>query len=89
MQPDPALVSEEIRGGVAEHNRVIAEIGAALGVPVFRFAELFPRETDLFADAIHLSEAGSRLQGEMFAEFLLEQGLVPPGPPRGAASAPD
>jgi lysophospholipase L1-like esterase len=80
VQRDPALVSEEVRSGVAEHNRVIEQVGAALGVPVLRFADELPREAELFADAIHLSEAGSRLQGQMVADFLLEQGLVPPAP---------
>jgi lysophospholipase L1-like esterase len=78
VQSDRALVSAEVRQGVAEHNRVIEEVGAALGVPVFRFAEVFPRDPELFSSAVHLSARGYRLQGELFADFLMQAGLLPP-----------
>jgi hypothetical protein len=79
---DPVLTSPEITRGIREHNQVIEEVGAKLGVPVYRFADEFPDEPALFVGAVHLSGRGNRLKGELFARYLIEAELIPsPGAP--------
>jgi len=57
---DPILTSPEIIRGISEHNQLIEEVGAKLGVPVYRFADEFPDDPPLFIGAVHLSGRGNR-----------------------------
>lgn len=75
---DPVLASPEMTRGIREHNQVIEEVGAKLGVPVYRFADEFPDDRPLFIGAVHLSGRGNRLKGRLFARYLIEAEPIPP-----------
>ena len=77
---DTILTAPEILEGMREQNDVVRAIGRDLQVPVYDFAAEMPTRPRLFEDAVHVSAAGSRLQGRLFAEFLLREGLVPGRP---------
>jgi len=77
VSDDPVLTSPEIVRGIHEHNQLIEELGAKLGVPVYRFADDFPDDPRLFIGAVHLSAPGNRLKGRLFARYLIEAELIP------------
>jgi hypothetical protein len=74
---DPVLTSPEMTRGIHEHNQLIEEVGAKLGVPVYRFADEFPDDPRLFIGAVHLNGPGNRLKGRLFARYLIETELIP------------
>lgn len=76
---DPALNSPEVRRGIAEHNEVIREIGRRLDVPVYDLASDFPSQPRLFVGAVHFTAAGNQLRGNLIADFLVREGLLPRG----------
>lgn len=53
-------------------NRVFAKYAATHGVPLLDFAALYPKDPDLFVDAIHMSPGGgTRLQAWVMMQLLL------------------
>lgn len=75
---EPRSSSPEYLAAYAETNALVLELGRRLDVPVFDFAAAFPRERRYFADGRHLTAEGALLKGRLFADFLVERGLVPP-----------
>lgn len=76
--PDqPALTSDEVARGIAEHNEVIREVGRELGAPVFELAAALPADAEHFATAVHLTAKGNWLKARLFADFLEAQQLLP------------
>lgn len=65
--------------GVAQHNEIVKKLGAELGLPVYDLAADYPENPALWVegDWQHMNEAGSRIQAELFAQFMIEQGLIP------------
>jgi lysophospholipase L1-like esterase len=51
-------------------------VAASTGAAFFDLAERFPGEEALFVDGIHLNEAGVKIKAQLFAEFLLEEGVL-------------
>jgi len=74
---DPSLTSPEIVGAMREQNEVLRAIGRERQVPVYDFAAEMPDDPRLFVGALHMTVEGSRVQGRLFADFLLREGLVP------------
>ncbi len=68
----PAFVA-----AIKEQNEIILELGERDEIHVFDFAAKFPHEGDLFVDPVHVSEAGAQVKGEMFAQYLSGEGLIP------------
>ncbi len=65
-----------IYAALDEQNEVIKSVAAREGVPVYDFAPLFSDDPKYFSDAIHVNEAGARLQAEIVAKLLLDGGLA-------------
>ncbi len=65
--------------GIAQHNTIVKNLGAELGLPVYDLAADYPENPALWVegDWQHMNEAGSRIQAELFAQFMVEQGLIP------------
>lgn len=61
---------------VAEHNRVLAEVAATTGTPLFDFAAAMPTGPELMPDGRHASQAGSDLKADLFFDELTRSGLV-------------
>ncbi len=76
----------EYRAALAEHNQVLRDIGNELGVSVYDFAPLFPRDPSLFADMIHMTFPGGRAQAKLIGDYLASSGLLPAAPAAGASA---
>lgn len=74
--PPSSWNSDEYRFAIGQHNAVLRETGQEMGIPVFDFAGAFPDDETLFADAIHVNEEGALLKARLFADYLIEQGLI-------------
>jgi lysophospholipase L1-like esterase len=80
--------------GFAEHNAVVEQVSQELDVPCFSFANQMPTAPDHWRDGRHVNEKGARLQGALFARFLLDEGLLrhrgslPTSPPAKEFSLP-
>lgn len=58
-------------------NEVTATVAAASGALLFDLASTFPPDREYHDDGHHVNEAGARLKAHLFAEFFIQQGLVP------------
>jgi lysophospholipase L1-like esterase len=66
--------------GIAQHNTLVKNLGTELDLPVYDLAADYPENPALWVegDWQHMNEAGSRIQAELFAQFIATQGLIPP-----------
>ncbi len=74
---EPTVSSPECRSALAEGNQVVGRVAAGEGVPLYDFAAAMPDERRYFTDGRHFTAEGNRLRATMFADFLLEEGLLP------------
>ncbi|MGC9503058.1 SGNH/GDSL hydrolase family protein [Baaleninema sp.] len=74
---DQRAGSPEYQFAIAEHNQVLKNIAQRRNVSLLDFAATFPRQEQYYDDGVHVTEAGSRLKAQMFANFIVEQSLVP------------
>jgi lysophospholipase L1-like esterase len=75
---EPRVASAEYRSAYAETNDVTRAVAREQGVHLFDFAERFPQDRKYFADGRHVNVEGAALKADLFARFLIENGLVPP-----------
>ena len=70
------------RAGVAENNDVVVRVAKAQGTLFIDFARLAPQDDEAWAgdDPVHMSAEGYRQQAEIFARFLVDNGLVGTAP---------
>ncbi|MEO1290741.1 MAG: GDSL-type esterase/lipase family protein [Chloroflexota bacterium] len=78
--PNPMMLTH-MQGAVDEQNNMIRLLGNQLDVPIINFAST----TDLnsasyWQDGMHMTASGTRLQAEYYADFLIENDLLPPPP---------
>jgi hypothetical protein len=73
---EPLVSSEECIAGFSEMNQVIKDVATETGVYLFDFAGVFPTEKSYYTDGRHMNEKGSKLKAELFADYLIENGLV-------------
>ncbi len=59
-----------------EHNNIIRKFSDTHNVPVFDFAAVMPQLKKYWADGRHVNEPGALLKAELFAEFIVETGLI-------------
>jgi len=59
-----------------EHNDIILSFATSHQVPVFDFVAVMPQRKAYWADGRHVNEAGARLKAELFAEFIVTNGLI-------------
>ena len=65
--------------GYEEMNAVIRSIAQEHGAHLFDFASAFPDDPKYYADGIHVRIPGAQLKARLFADFIIDQGLVPDG----------
>lgn len=73
---DYAATAPYVRG-YREHNEVLREVAEEYGQPYFDFAAVMPRDESFWADGRHNNEAGARKKAELFASFLVDEGVLP------------
>ncbi len=63
---------------VSEHNAITGELAAELGLPFYDFFAEFPVDAALWVedDWQHMKANGTRIQAELFAQFIVEEGLI-------------
>jgi hypothetical protein len=66
------------RAAVAEQNEIARRLAAEYELPFVDYAALAPEGGDVWADPLHLNGAGSRHQAEVYAAYLVEQGVIAP-----------
>ncbi len=65
---------------VDQHNAITAQLADELDLPFYDLRADFPRDEALWGvDLQHMNEAGNRVQAELYAAFIDEQGLIPSG----------
>ncbi len=64
--------------GFRETNEAILDVARRHGVPCFDFAGVMPQGKEYWADGRHCNEAGAQKKAELYADFLVREGLVPP-----------
>ena len=73
---EPRVTSAEYRQAIAEHNEVLRSVAERSGAAFFDFAAVFPSDRRYFTDGRHNNEEGAALKARMFADFLVESGLL-------------
>lgn len=69
------------RQALEQSNAKLAALATRLGADWFDLAAALPRDRSLYTDGVHATEAGERLKGRMYADLLVERGLVPAAAP--------
>ena len=77
MQRRFAGLRPEVEQAIAEQNQQLLEISQSTSAVYFPFASDFPQDARNFGDSVHVNEAGAALKAQRFAEFVLEQNLIP------------
>ncbi len=63
---------------IAEQNEVLRSLGADTSAAFYDLHADYPLDRALwFDDGIHMTPAGTRVQAELYATFLVESGLLP------------
>ncbi len=57
-------------------NKQLIDVCSSEGVACFDLASAVPHDSLYFYDSMHFSEAGSKLVGELTAEFMLDRGML-------------
>jgi hypothetical protein len=68
--------SEEYISAYAEMNQVLKEISSEMNVNLFDFAGVFPTDKRYYIEGVHVNAEGVRLKAKLFADYLIESGLV-------------
>jgi len=62
--------------GLQEMNTVTKRMGAEYGVPVLDLENSMPSDPELWEDVIHNNARGARVKASMYADFIVENGLI-------------
>jgi len=71
--------SPEFLSAYVEQNRVLRTIAETTPAFLFDFAAAMPLEARYFSDGVHYSAEGNLLRGSLYARYLIDSGLLPPG----------
>ncbi|MBN2313747.1 MAG: SGNH/GDSL hydrolase family protein, partial [Sedimentisphaerales bacterium] len=76
----PTVASEEFKTAFTEMNETLKSIASEMAINLFDFARVFPVDKGLFTDGLHVNIEGVRLKAKLFADYLIENKLVPKTP---------
>lgn len=76
----PRVSSDEYIFALEQHNDVLRTLSDSHDIPLFDFANEFPKEIDYFVDGRHLNEQGARLKANLVYNWLCASGLIPSFP---------
>lgn len=68
---------EKLGDAYRESNKILEEVSKQVDSSFFDYASAFPDDPSLYTDGIHVNERGAALKGEMFANHILNEGLIP------------
>ncbi|UCC98535.1 MAG: SGNH/GDSL hydrolase family protein [Phycisphaerales bacterium] len=78
FEDQPIVVSEEYTAAYAEMNDTLRSIALETGVHLFDFAAAFPVDKRYYTDGIHVNADGAELKASLFAEYIVDNALIPP-----------
>jgi lysophospholipase L1-like esterase len=58
-------------------NEALRSVAGKMGVNLFDFASKFPADKRYFTDGIHVNEEGAALKAGSFADYVVENQLIP------------
>lgn len=73
---EPRVTAPEYQREIVEHNEVLRSVARSTGAAFFDFAAVFPTDRRYFTDGRHNNEEGAALKAKLFADFLVESGLL-------------
>jgi lysophospholipase L1-like esterase len=78
--------TDKFRKSVDQHNDVLKQVSQDKNVTLFDFAQLFSKDIKYcwrfkrnareYLDLYHVNEEGAELRAKMFAEYLVNSGLI-------------
>lgn len=74
---NPFVTCEEFISAYDEMNQVLKSLSEKTNVNLFDFANSFPKDKTYFTDGIHVNVDGAKLKAMMFADYLINKGLLP------------
>lgn len=75
---EPRVTRPEYRRAIDENNDVLRRVAGSTGAALFDFAHAFPTDRRWYTDGRHNTVEGARKKATMFADYLEQEGLVPP-----------
>jgi lysophospholipase L1-like esterase len=63
--------------GFEEHNSIIRKLAVQKNIVLFDFAKNMPVDKKYWHDGRHVNKAGSKLKAELFADFIVQNKLLP------------
>jgi lysophospholipase L1-like esterase len=79
---EPRVASDEYRFALDQANELLRDIANERKVALFDFARAFPQEPEYYTDGRHVNEKGAHLKAQLFAQHLVESGLLSATAPR-------
>ena len=73
----PVASSEEYISAYVEMNEVIKSVSKEMGTNLFDYANIFPIDKKYYEDGIHVNKEGAKLKARLFAEYIIENKLIP------------
>jgi lysophospholipase L1-like esterase len=77
FKDEPAVASEEFISAFDEMTDVVQSVAREMDAHLFDFANVFPVDKRYYADGLHVSEEGAILKARLFAEYIIENKLIP------------
>ena len=71
-----SMARDYMQEGIAEQNAIVRALAAELGTLFYDLAAKMPIDRELWADDLHMNEAGARVMAELLAEYLAGAGEV-------------
>ena len=70
------LIDQKALAAARENNDVVKEVAVSHDIPLFDFAGTMPQDATYWADGRHVNEAGALVKARLFAEYIVDQGLI-------------
>lgn len=77
FKSEPRVASEEYIAAYKEMNGILKNIAEQQGAYLFDLASGFPVDKKYYHDGRHVNEEGARLMAKLFANYLVENNLIP------------
>ena len=71
-----SMARDYMQEGIAEQNAIVRRLAAEYGTLFYDLAANMPIDKELWADDLHMNEAGARVMAELLAEYLAGAGVV-------------
>ena len=68
--------TDAYQAGFRENNAVVTDVATRYGAYLFDFAALMPQDREYWSDGRHVNEAGALLKAKLFADFILDSGVL-------------